>query len=83
MMVEGEFAPNERINENVLAQRLGVSRGPIREACSGLAAIGLVQIIPNRGFFVSALSSAEVACIMLNSAKVFPASPGEPDDVFP
>ena len=41
MIVGGDLTPNQRINENALAQRLGVSRGPIREACSGLAALGL------------------------------------------
>ena len=59
MIVEGDLAPNERINENGLAQKLGISRGPIREACSALAALGLVQIVPNRGFFVRVLSPEE------------------------
>ncbi|MFC4274848.1 FCD domain-containing protein [Achromobacter aloeverae] len=59
MIIDGEFQPNERVNENALSQRLGVSRGPIREACSALAAMGLIEIIPNRGFFIRALSSDE------------------------
>ncbi|MET1026043.1 MAG: GntR family transcriptional regulator, partial [Dongiaceae bacterium] len=59
MIVDGELKPNERVNENALAQRLRVSRGPIREACSALAAIGLIEIVPNRGFFVRALSDEE------------------------
>jgi DNA-binding GntR family transcriptional regulator len=80
MIVEGEFTPNERINENALAQRLKVSRGPIREACSALAALGLIQVIPNRGFFVRELSEEEAkdvsearaylfACIVMGVAK--------------
>lgn len=80
MIVEGEFTPNERINENALAQRLKVSRGPIREACSALAALGLIQVIPNRGFFVRELSEDEArevsearaylfACIVMAVAK--------------
>ncbi|OZI30337.1 hypothetical protein CAL29_20040 [Bordetella genomosp. 10] len=59
MIIDGEFQPNERVNENGLSQRLGVSRGPIREACSALAAMGLIEIIPNRGFFIRSLSSEE------------------------
>ncbi|OWT77369.1 hypothetical protein CEY04_15560 [Achromobacter sp. HZ28] len=59
MIIDGEFQPNERVNENGLSQRLGVSRGPIREACSALAALGLIEIIPNRGFFIRALSNEE------------------------
>jgi len=71
MIVEGELTPNERINENGLAQRLGVSRGPIREACSALAAIGLIQIIPNRGFFVRELSPQEALEVSHARAGVF------------
>jgi DNA-binding GntR family transcriptional regulator len=59
MLVDRELKPKERINENALAQRLGVSRGPIREACSALAAMGLCEVIPNRGFFVRSLSDEE------------------------
>lgn len=71
MIVDGEFTPNERINENGLAQRFGVSRGPIREACSALAALGLIQIIPNRGFFVRELSEAEAHEVSEARAGVF------------
>lgn len=59
MIVDRELKPKERVNENALAQKLGVSRGPIREACSALAAMGLIEVIPNRGFFVRSLSDEE------------------------
>lgn len=71
MIVDGEFTPNERINENALAQRLKVSRGPIREACSALAALGLIQVIPNRGFFVRELSAGEAGDVSEARAYVF------------
>jgi DNA-binding GntR family transcriptional regulator len=71
MIVEGELTPNERINENALAQRLGVSRGPIREACSALAAMGLLQIVPYRGFFVRELSKEEALDVSEARAGVF------------
>jgi DNA-binding GntR family transcriptional regulator len=71
MIVEGEFTPNERINENALAQQLKVSRGPIREACSALAALGLIQVIPNRGFFVRELSDEEACDVAEARAYVF------------
>ncbi|HEY4192090.1 MAG TPA: FCD domain-containing protein [Mesorhizobium sp.] len=71
MIVEGEFTPNERINENALAQQLKVSRGPIREACSALAAVGLIQVIPNRGFFVRELSEEEARDVAEARAYVF------------
>ena len=71
MIIDGELKPNERINENALSQRLGVSRGPIREACSAIAAMGLIEIIPNRGFFVRALSNDEALDLSVARAGVF------------
>lgn len=71
MIIDGELKPNERVNENGLSQQLGVSRGPIREACSALAAIGLIEIIPNRGFFIRALSNDEAQDLSEARAGVF------------
>jgi DNA-binding GntR family transcriptional regulator len=71
MIVTGELKPSQRINENALAQQLGVSRGPIREACSALAAVKLVEIIPNRGFFVRVLSEEEARDVVGAHAGVF------------
>ena len=71
MIIDGELKPNERVNENALSQRLGVSRGPIREACSAIAAIGLIEIIPNRGFFVRALTNDEALELSQARAGVF------------
>ncbi len=55
----GRIAPGERLNEQVIADELSVSRGPVREACRGLAEIGLVTLIPNRGAFVKQLTRAD------------------------
>ncbi|MCW4113993.1 FCD domain-containing protein [Aurantimonas sp. MSK8Z-1] len=71
MIIEGELKPNERVNENALSQRLGVSRGPIREACSALGAMGLIEIIPNRGFFIRALSNDEALDLSKARAAIF------------
>lgn len=71
MIIDGELKPNERVNENGLSQRLGVSRGPIREACSALAAMGLIEIVPNRGFFIKALSNEEALDLSQARAGVF------------
>lgn len=71
MIFDGELKPNERLNENGLSQHLGVSRGPIREACSALAAMGLIEIIPNRGFFIRALSNDEAQDLSEARAGVF------------
>ena len=61
MIWDEELEPNDRINEVTLAQRFGVSRGPVREACHALAAVGLLDITPSRGFSVRSLSAQEVA----------------------
>ena len=55
----GRIAPGERLNEQAIADELSVSRGPVREACRGLAEIGLVTLIPNRGAFVKQLTRAD------------------------
>ncbi|MCT8331583.1 GntR family transcriptional regulator [Albidovulum sediminis] len=60
MIIAGHFAPNERINELSLATQCGVSRAPVREACRALAAIGLLEYIPNRGLFVRQMDEAEL-----------------------
>lgn len=52
----GSIPPGGKINEKALAEELQISRGPIREALNALRHEGLVEIIPNRGAFVSSLS---------------------------
>src|SRR5215211_4866024 len=59
MIAGGEFRAGERLNENALALKLGVSRGPVREACRGLEQSGLVQVIVNRGVFVREISNRQ------------------------
>ncbi|SFI47816.1 DNA-binding transcriptional regulator, GntR family [Bosea sp. OK403] len=61
MIERGELSAGERLNENALAAKLGVSRGPIREACRGLEQSGLVNVIVNRGVFIRALDGREAA----------------------
>ena len=52
LILEGELAPGEKLTELTLAARLGVSRGPIREAFRLLEEAGLVRTEKNRGVFV-------------------------------
>ncbi len=51
----GMMGPGERINETAIAEKYGVSRGPVREACRRLEEAGLVDFIVNRGVFVKNL----------------------------
>lgn len=55
-ILTGEFAPGSKLSEIQLAQRLGVSRGPIREAFRLLDEGGLIRTEKNRGVFVRDMS---------------------------
>ena len=59
-IVTGRFRPTERLDEQSLAARFGVSRTPVREAIMQLASTGLVDLQPRRGAFVAALSFKDV-----------------------
>ncbi|MBE0531417.1 MAG: GntR family transcriptional regulator [Rhodospirillales bacterium] len=60
MIVEGELPPGERVNEGALSEQFGISRTPLREALKVLASEGLVELRPNRGTRVSAITPEEV-----------------------
>lgn len=60
-IIQGEFQPGERLMEVTLANKLGVSRTPVREAIRMLELEGLVVMIPRRG--------AEVASITVKDLK--------------
>ncbi|MFN3567139.1 MAG: FCD domain-containing protein, partial [Burkholderiaceae bacterium] len=52
MILAGEIAPGAKLTEACLSERLGISRGPIREAFRMLEQAGLVRQEKNRGVFV-------------------------------
>ena len=52
LILSGELEAGAKIGEAEMALRLGVSRGPIREAFRGLEEIGLIRFEKNRGAFV-------------------------------
>jgi DNA-binding GntR family transcriptional regulator len=58
-IIHGDLAPNAQITEEWLAERLGVSRTPLREAVTRLQADGLVYRAPNRRLFVTPVSARE------------------------
>jgi DNA-binding GntR family transcriptional regulator len=55
-----QLKPGESINERWLADWLGVSRTPIREAINRLSANGLIAIVPNVGTSVALINAAKV-----------------------
>jgi DNA-binding GntR family transcriptional regulator len=60
MILKGELRPGEKVPEEELCARFGVSRTPIREAVKVLAAEGLLRILPHRGAIVSQITQAQV-----------------------
>jgi phosphonate utilization transcriptional regulator len=59
LILRGELAVGQRVNESELAARFGTSRGPIREALRALEESRLVRSEKNRGVFVREISVAE------------------------
>jgi len=60
LILGAELVPGSRLGEVELADRLGVSRTPVREALTRLAAEGLVEIVANRGARVATWTVAEL-----------------------
>lgn len=71
LIESGEIKPGERINEAVLALRMGTSRGPIREAIRVLSGMGLVTPVANRGVFVRQVSVPEMLELYEMRALIF------------
>lgn len=59
-ILDGRLAPGQRLISKDIAQELGISRGPLREAFRRLAADRLVDLIPNRGAVVRRLAPEEI-----------------------
>lgn len=58
-ILSGEYEPGSPLGEIELAERYGVSRGPVREALVTIEREYLVRSYPNRGFFVATLTEQE------------------------
>lgn len=64
-IMNGNLKPGERLVESKLAEEMGISRGPIREAVSQLKNEGLVKVIPHKGTFVVEWSRDDVLEVYL------------------
>lgn len=60
LVVAGDIAPGAQLEEQTLADRMGVSRTPLREAIAQLVTEGLVENRPYRGNFVRAFTARQV-----------------------
>src|SRR5688500_6772105 len=59
-ILTGEFRGGDRLVEEAIAATVGVSRTPIREAFSELAAIGLITLKPNHGAVARSFGPAQI-----------------------
>ena len=59
LILDGDYSPGDKLQQDELAELLGVSAMPVREGLRLLQAEGLVEFIPRRGAFVAHLSPHE------------------------
>ncbi len=69
-ILNGKYKENEELKEVAIGHELGVSRTPVREALRQLELEGLVQIIPNRGAFVTGIQAVDVHDIYMIRARL-------------
>lgn len=60
MAIEFRFRPDEKINESEIAERLGVSRTPVREALNRLLIEGLLHFEKNHGYYCRSLTTSDL-----------------------
>jgi DNA-binding GntR family transcriptional regulator len=56
-IVTGRLAPGAQLKQDLIAEEFDVSGGPVREALRELESEGLVRHVPNRGVFVSEVTT--------------------------
>ena len=59
-IIDGTFSPGERLMEIQMADEMGVSRTPVREAIRKLELEGFVVMIPRRGTYVADISIRDI-----------------------
>lgn len=87
LIVAGDLRPGQRINQEDLAERIGLSVAPIREALRALEQEGQVTYLPRRGYFVTELRIEDLREIyglrqMLETRAVLEALPTLDDDAL-
>lgn len=64
-ILSGKYADHEELREVAIGEELGVSRTPVREAFRQLELEGLIQIIPNKGAYVTGITEKDVKDIYM------------------
>lgn len=64
-ILSGRYRENEELKEVAIGEEMGVSRTPVREAFRQLELEGLIQIIPNKGAYVTGITVKDVEDIYM------------------
>lgn len=64
-ILSGKYKNHEELHEQKVAEELGVSRTPVREAIRQLALEGLIELVPNKGAYVTGITEKDVHDIYL------------------
>ncbi|MBP0656595.1 GntR family transcriptional regulator, partial [Mycobacterium tuberculosis] len=60
LVFAGELRPGSKVDQDALAEKLGMSKLPVREALIALAGEGIIETIPRRGAFVADLAREDI-----------------------
>ena len=69
-ILNGKYKRGEELVESSIGKELGISRTPVREAIRQMELEGLVQLVPNKGAFVTGISEKDVRDIYLIRARL-------------
>ena len=61
-ILNGKYKENEELREAAIGEEMGVSRTPVREAFRQLELEGLLQIVPNKGAYVTGITVKDGHC---------------------
>ena len=64
-ILSGRYKEHEELKEVAIGEELGVSRTPVREAFRQLELEGLIQIVPNKGAYVTGITATDVKDIYM------------------
>ncbi|TCL59914.1 GntR family transcriptional regulator [Kineothrix alysoides] len=64
-ILDGKYRDHEELKEIAIGEELGVSRTPVREAFRQLELEGLIQIVPNKGAYVTGITAKDVQDIYM------------------
>src|ERR1700739_5108370 len=84
-IISGDIKPGKKLTETGLAERMGISRSPVREALQSLSRDGLITVEPRRGARVNRLDAQDAAdlytCpLLLSAPRLAPAGAALPHD---